>query len=47
LPAFIGLIVTRFEMTSTLPLAGPILALSLLNFYLLRRTNKRAVFDVT
>ncbi|MCH9755650.1 MAG: multidrug effflux MFS transporter [Gammaproteobacteria bacterium] len=39
LPAFIGLFVTRFEMTSTLPLAGPILILSLTNFYLLRRNT--------
>ncbi len=40
LPAFIGLAVTRFEMTSTLPLAGPVLILSLINFYLLRRSNQ-------
>lgn len=39
LPAFISLLVTRFEMTSTLPLAIPILTLSLINFYLLKRTN--------
>lgn len=37
LPALIGLIVTRFEMTSTLPLAGPMLALSLINFYLIKQ----------
>ncbi|MDF1677295.1 MAG: multidrug effflux MFS transporter [Legionellaceae bacterium] len=43
LPALIGLFVTRFEMTSTLPLAAPILFFSLINFYLLRRNHSRIV----
>ncbi|MCR9192738.1 MAG: multidrug effflux MFS transporter [Gammaproteobacteria bacterium] len=41
LPALIGLVVTRFAMTSTLPLAVPILILSLIAFGLLKQFAKR------
>jgi len=41
LPALIGLVVTRFAMTSTLPLAVPILILSLIAFGLLTQLSKK------
>ena len=45
LPAFIGLFVTRFEINSLLPLAGPILILSCINVYLLMRLKQRMLYQ--
>jgi MFS transporter, DHA1 family, multidrug resistance protein len=47
IPAFIGLFVTRFEINSLLPLAGPILILSCINVYLLIRLKKQAFHQQT
>jgi MFS transporter, DHA1 family, multidrug resistance protein len=45
IPAFIGLFVTRFEINSLLPLAGPILILSCINVYLLMRLKHQTPYQ--
>lgn len=42
LPGFVSLVVTRFEMNSTLPLAGPIFLLGLINLCMLKPAKANA-----